>query len=185
MNNEQKITKELSIIDSLLQDEHYAEEMAKELDAAYYKGMDEMPQPFLTPEEGTLMIEKDVKEEKLATSIAGFYALECGVGYLCDNSELTPLQLSKKIISKQADDATILILNRFANATWKAGQPFRGIERIKKSNFLSANSLSLEQAFNDVYKPLDAFEIKKVGWTGRCLRQINTLISILSKERFV
>jgi hypothetical protein len=80
MNNQQRITKELGIINSLLHDEKYAEEMARELDAAYYKGIGQVPPPFLSPGEDTLIIEKSAKEEKIATSIAGFYALECGTG---------------------------------------------------------------------------------------------------------
>jgi len=37
----------------------------------------------------------------------------------------------------------------FSNATWKAGQPFRGLERIRKDNFIPASMLSKEELEKD------------------------------------
>ena len=48
MNKEERISHELHIIDSLLQDEQYAADMAAELDAAYYRKKKKKVPPFLT-----------------------------------------------------------------------------------------------------------------------------------------
>ena len=47
MNKEERISHELHIIDSLLQDEQYAADMAAELDAAYYRGTGQKCRHFL------------------------------------------------------------------------------------------------------------------------------------------
>jgi hypothetical protein len=150
------IKTEIKKIDSLLQDKTFAEAMAMELDASYYKGIGEPVPPFLKPGEDFLQIEKSVKEEKIATNVAGFYALECGINYLCEKDFSSPAEWLEKIISKKIDDNDIEILNRFANATWKAGQPFRGMERIKKLNFIGWSGLSDEDVQKDYKQVIGA-----------------------------
>ncbi len=145
MSGEQ-IKKELVIIDSLLRSKDFSFEMAKELDAGYNgDGMKE----FITGAEDTAVIHKTAREEKIATNLAGFYAVECGVGLLCDQTKLTPTEWLKKIAGKTADSNAVLLLNRFANATWKASQPFRGLNRIERYNFTGAGYLSAEEVEKD------------------------------------
>ena len=102
MDNADTIKKQLAIIDSLLQDKQFAEDMAQELDAAYYKGIGETVASFLNPGEDSLQVDKSVKEEKIATNLAGFYALECGINYLCEKNNSTPAEWLEKIIAKKA-----------------------------------------------------------------------------------
>ena len=147
---------ELKKIDSLLQDKAFAESIAMELDASYYKGDGKPAPPFLKPDEDSLQIEKSVKEEKIATNVAGFYALECGINYLCAKDNSSPAEWLEKIISKKINDKDIEILNRFANATWKAGQPFRGMERIEKPNFIGWSGLSSEDVEKDYIQIIGA-----------------------------
>ena len=130
-----KINTEVAIIDSLLRDTDYNALMAQALDAAYYVGTGQAVMPFLAPGEDTAMKKKSSKEDKIATNIAGFYALECGVGWLSSQSDETPVVWLRKIVDKKIDAASVTLLNRFANATWKAGQPFRGMERLQRSTF--------------------------------------------------
>lgn len=147
MNSEERIKKELNTIDCLLQNKKFAEEMAIELETAYYKGNEEKAPPFLETGDSTT-IDRSLKDEKIAMNMAGFYALECGLNYLCSLDHTTSLQWIERITTNQADDTTS-ILNRFANATWKAGQPYRGLERIRRSNFISFSSLSYKEIQKD------------------------------------
>jgi len=185
MNNEEKIKNELKQIDSLLQNEKFALEMAMELEAAYYVGAGQTIPPFFKPNEDSLLIDKSVKEEKIATNVAGFYALECCINYLCSRSDLTPLQWIEKILDKHADDSNILILNRFANATWKAGQPFRSLERIKRSNFISASALSIEEVEKDHRQVMNAASLlKTVMKPDSKQAQLEQLRSLLRDKDF-
>jgi len=151
-----QIQKELSIIDSLLRDSAFALSMATSLDSAYYAGIGEASPGFLTPEEDTAVVIKQVKDEKIATNLAGFYALECGIGLLCTQSEQTPVEWLQKIKNGTADSNAVLLLNRFANATWKAGQPFRGLSRITRYNFTIASLLSEDEVKKDYYQVTNA-----------------------------
>lgn len=140
---------ELATLDSLLRNEAFAQETAAALDAAYYNGIGQTPPPFLTPEEKTATITVSGKEEKIAVNLAGFYALECGVGLLCKQTGETPVVWLERIAAGKTDTASRLLLNRFANATWKAGQPFRDLARITRYNFTGFNRLSREEVEKD------------------------------------
>jgi hypothetical protein len=149
MADTQQIRKEQLIIDSLLRDEAFTEQMAMALDAAYYQGIGEKPPEFLSAGEEVSFVDKSYREEQIAISLAGFYALECGLEVLCEQTGETPAAWLERITSDPADPGAVLLLNRFANATWKAGQPFRGLERIKRPNFRVANFLSKEEIDKD------------------------------------
>lgn len=149
VTNSDKTTKELQSIDTLLRDSAFALEMAKSLDSAYYIGVGQTPPPFLSPEEETAFVSAPVKQEKTATNLAGFYALECGLGLLSAQTSQTPVALLEKIAGGTIDSGASLVLNRFANATWKAGQPFRALNRITRYNFISASVLSREEVEKD------------------------------------
>ena len=138
MQQQQQITEELTQITRLLRDSSFALDMAKNQDAAYYKTQGQLAPDFLLQNEETGTVEKSIKEEKIATNIAAFYALECGMGALMEQKGGTPLDWLNKIKSNQLDSSEVLLLNRFANATWKAGQPFRDLKRITRDNFISA-----------------------------------------------
>ena len=143
------LEEELTKIDSLLRDGVFMRSMAENLDASYYQGIGETPPPFLSPEEERGTILKPAKDEKIATNLAGFYALECGVDMLCTNTGETPVALLEKIVGNSIDSSQKLLLNRFANATWKAGQPFRGVDRITRPTFTGAHQLSQEEIKKD------------------------------------
>ena len=140
---------ELATLDSLLRDSAFARSIAASQDSSYYAGIGEKPPPFLTPEDDTALITKSKFEEKVATNLAGFYALECGVGLLSAQFNTTPMAILTKITDGTADSNMILLLNRFANATWKASQPFRGLNRITRSNFIIASDLSKDEVDKD------------------------------------
>jgi hypothetical protein len=148
-----KIKTELAAIDSLLRDTDYNALMAQTLEAAYYIGTEQPVMPFLAPGEDTAMKKKSAKEDKIATNIAGFYALECGIGWLSSQTNETPVVWLRKIVDGTIDSASIAVLNRFANATWKAGQPFRGLERLKRSTFTCFNFLPE----NEIKKDYDQY----------------------------
>ncbi len=149
MKKEKKIHEELTRISNLLQDTDFALQIAESQDAAYLKAQPQTPPEFLSEQEENNNITKSVKEEKIATNVAAFYAVECGIGLLRNQHGGTPAEWLNKIVNHQLNSSEVLILNRFANATWKAGQPFRGLARIKKDNFISAAFLPEEEVAKD------------------------------------
>lgn len=156
MQQSQPIEEELKKITALLRDSSFALEMAKNQEAAYYTSQGQPSPLFLSENEEIGTIEKSVKEEKIATNIAGFYALECGVGLLMEQKGGTPLQWLNKIKTGQLDSTEQLVMNRFANATWKAGQPFRSLERISRDVFISAVFLPDDEVKKDAVQVSEA-----------------------------
>jgi hypothetical protein len=144
------INSELKTIDSLLRDTDYAFEMAKALDSAYMTDAGQPVSPFLAPGQDTVTVAVNENEEKAAINLAGFYALESGIGALCDQTGKKPTDILDKINNGSLDSTSGLLLNRFANATWKAGQPFRDLQRIKRPVFTVANFLPPEEVKKDL-----------------------------------
>jgi len=140
---------QLTALQQLLQSETFAREMAEWLDGAYYRGQGQTPPPFLSAEEETKMVTKSVKEEKIAMNVAGFYAVEAGIGVLSERTGKTPAQLLKEIIDGTMSEDELLLIARFANATWKAGQPFRALNRITRDTFRPAALLTDEELRKD------------------------------------
>jgi hypothetical protein len=128
--------------------------MAQTLEAAYYKSLGQNIPPFLSAEDDRATIKKPVKEEKIATNIAGFYALECGVGLLAAQTNKTPYEWLRNITDNNIDSSSIDLLNRFANATWKAGQPFRDLQRLQRTVFTCFNLLP----GNEINKDYDMYK---------------------------
>ena len=148
-DKEKMMQEQLGIIDSLLRDKNFSYAMAVALNAAYYTGIGEKPKPFLAPGEDTAVIRKSAREEKVATTIAGFYALECSLGMINATSDKAPVEVLQMIADNKVDTADALILNRFANATWKASQPFRSLDRITRPIFMLANFLPEDEVKKD------------------------------------
>ncbi|MDD4526706.1 MAG: hypothetical protein PHF25_01560 [Candidatus Margulisbacteria bacterium] len=105
---------------------------------------------------------KNGNNEKIAINQAGAIAVECGAGVLLEikNAD-TGTKIKFKNISEVfkyllAEDNNspekindMLLVARFANATWKAGQPLRGLQRMQKSNYIPASMLSTEELEKD------------------------------------
>jgi len=149
-----KIEEQLHAISTLLRDKSFALEMAQNQEAAYYASLGQAIPPFSEEGDDKRYIEYPVKEEKIATSIAAFYALESATGQLIKTKGGTPYEWLNKITGQKLDTADILLLNRFANAAWKAGQPFRSLDRITRDNFIAAYFLpeeEIQKDFDQVY----------------------------------
>ena len=159
------IQKQLSVIDSLLRDKAFCLSLAKAQHIAYYTGIGQEAPPFLTPEEENAFVRTSVREEKIAIGLAGFYAVECAVGLLCDQANERPSDWLRKIGADKTDAATNLLLNRFANATWKAGQPFKGLDKITRPVFRSASFLRREDIQKD-HEQVKAAAIKLLSALG-------------------
>ena len=140
---------QLQKISQLLKDKQFAFEMAQHMEAAYYTAQQQAVPPFLKPGEDAAMIKKSLKEEKIATNIAGFYALECGISYLATAQKKSPSVVLQSIINDSISKDDKRLLERFANATWKAGQPFRGLDRITRATFTSFDLLKPEDIEKD------------------------------------
>ncbi len=140
---------QLARLKTLLQDKGFALEMATWLDAAYYKGQGQTPPPFVKPEEETATAPKSVKEEKIAINLAGFYAVEAGIGFISERSGKTPVEILQSIVDGSLPEEDMLLLARFANATWKASQPFRSLSRITRDTFRPATLLTREELMKD------------------------------------
>ena len=184
----EQISRELTLIDLLLRDEDFTLEVAQVQSDAYYKGIGKTPPPFLSPKEDTARVEVKTKEEKIAINLAGFYALECGLDWLATRTNQKPTDLLQIIVAHKADSATALLLNRLANATWKAGQPFRGLDRIKRPIFRVASLLPED----DVKKDYDQIEAAATTLlasmqdvrNGSREDQMKKLRSLLQDEKF-
>lgn len=142
-------SQELDRLQALLRDTAFAQTMASALDAAYYRGQGQTPPPFLKPEEMTATTAKSVREEKIAINLAGFYALETGAGYLAERDRQTPMDVLLAVADGRRSEADMLLLARFANATWKASQPFRSLARISRPNFIPAARLDAAELRKD------------------------------------
>jgi hypothetical protein len=183
MQQEQTINNELKKITDLLQDSSFALEMAKNQDAAYYTSQGQTVPAFSPGNADSTAIERSLKEEKIATNIAAFYALESGIGTLISQKGGTPVEWLNKLVGNQLDSTEILILNRFANATWKAGQPFRGLKRIARDVFISAVFLPGDEVKKDydqvlaaANKLLPAMQGVKDSSTAAQLQKISLLL---------
>lgn len=146
---DQSKEEQLKKISQLMQDKTFALEMAAHLEAAYYSDLNKPVPPFLTPEDDTALKMKNLFEEKVATNLAGFYALECGLAYLADAEQKLPSAIVQSILDGTINKQDKELLERFANATWKAGQPFRSLDRISKDNFTPFYFLSGEEVEKD------------------------------------
>jgi hypothetical protein len=133
---------QLKKLQQLLRDEQYALEMAQHLDAAYYLAQKKEPLPFLAEGEDKAIISRSIADEQIAVSIAGFYALECGLSYFAACSNQLPSEMLSSIVNNSLAEKDRLFFERLANATWKAGQPFRGLDRITRPAFIPAAFLS-------------------------------------------
>lgn len=184
MDTSDSIKKELTKMDSLLQDKPFTEAMAHELEAAYYKGVGEAVPPFLKPGEDSLEIEKSVKEKKIATNIAAFYALECGINYFCAKDSSTPAGWIEKITSGKLSNPETELFDRFANATWKAGQPFRGMDRIKRPNFIGWSGLNNEEIQKDTRQITGAAAKLKPLIGGAKEEQLQQIKKLLQDKDF-
>lgn len=72
---------------------------------------------------------------KIATSVAGFYALECGVNYLVATTNRLASVILRSVANNTMSPEEKMMFARFANSTWKAGQPFRDLSRITRPTF--------------------------------------------------
>lgn len=134
----------------LLQNKEVAEEMAKWQNDAYYRNLKQEPPEFIKPEERGTPVEK----EKIAKNLAGVYALECGVGVICERDNKTLLEVLKAINEKSISEKDMILLARFANATWKAGQVFQSPNRVERDTFRPAVTLTtveLKKDFDQIY----------------------------------
>jgi hypothetical protein len=136
-------------INQLLKDKQYALQMASHMEAAYYKGQNQPVPEFLSPAEETAVIEKSAKEEKMAINLAGFYAVECGVSYLSSVQNKLPSDILKSIVNDSIGEKDKELLERFANATWKAGQPFRSLDRVTRNIFMPFDLLPKDEVKKD------------------------------------
>lgn len=143
------LDQELNKIDTLLKDADFSFRIAQTLAAAYYAGTGKEAPPFITPQETNEIVSKSFKEEKIAINLAGFYALECGLTFLYITTKQSPVSLLTQIVNETCNTETMLLLKRFANATWKAGQPFRGLDKIARPVFTVASRLPEEEEKKD------------------------------------
>lgn len=163
----QDVETQMLKLKSLMQDPAFAREMAEWLEGAYYRGIGEEAPPFIEPGQEAAKIEKLLINEKIAMNVAGFYALESGLGYILELEKKrqasggtdilqTPMDVLDAIVNKTLSGDYMFLLARFANATWKASQPFRDISRIGKPNFIPAIGLSDAELEKDFVQIVEA-----------------------------
>lgn len=182
------IIEQLSVINTLLRDTGFAREMAETMEASYYIAENKPVPAFSSPELDTSFVNKSIKEEKIATSIAPFYAVECGIGVLMEKYKGTPFEWLEKITSSKLDSTEELILNRFANATWKAGQPFRSLDRITRPVFISAYFLpadEIKKDYDHILAAANKLKEKMVNVKGASVKeQLECITELLQDKQF-
>ena len=141
-----RIKQELDVLDSLLRNETFALSMAASLHASYYEGIGQEPPPFLSPTDETTAVKTSPKDECVAINLAGFYALECCVDALSAGTNEPPFIWIERFANGRGVSSNAFLLHRFANATWKAAQPFRSLERITQKNFTGTDLLHENRA---------------------------------------
>lgn len=187
MVQNEKIREQLTKINTLLRDSNFTQQLADSLETAYYTA-EKKAAPVFSIHDEKVIIEKSIKQEKIATGLAPFYALECGVSQLMETYGGTPLDWLTKITEEGLENIQILLLNDFANATWKAGQPFRGLERITNDIFISSIFLSEEEIDKDYEHILGTATLLKSKMedlkdTSRQL-QLRRISDLLQDEEF-
>ena len=184
--DEQQLNTEISKINTLLRDTSFAAAMAGGQEATFYYSQGQaVPEFFAGPDS---LIHKSQREEKIATNLAGFYALETGIGALMAEKRGSPVEWLHKIVDHTIDSSSMLLLNRFANATWKASQPFRSLERITKDNFTVARLLSKEEIKKDADQISSAASVLldslKPNAGSPSLVQMKKIASLLRNKEF-
>ena len=165
-------------LDSLLKNPAFALYIAKSQDTAYYAGIGQPVPPFLSAEEEKSVLKKLWIEEQQAVSLTPFYALECGLGTLCKQTEETPVTWLQRIVANRADSNAVHLLQRFANATWKAAQPFQSLNNIQRATFTVAGLCAPDQLDNEYFlvktaagKLLDTLQHRKDSSTEKQLEK--------------
>ena len=84
MEKTETIDGELTKLNGLLRDTSFAFTVAGGQDSNYYVSQGQkVPAFFEGPDS---LLKKSFKEEKIAINLAGFYALECGIGALIEQN---------------------------------------------------------------------------------------------------
>jgi len=81
------------------------------------------------------------KDQDIAINVAPFYALDALVTKRWLEERKTPVETLQEVVNGVASPVGVTEVGLLANATWKAGQPFRGINRIERSVFQSLVTL--------------------------------------------
>ncbi len=140
---------QVEMISRLMKNKSFMTDVAKHMEASYYEALKQTVPEFISPEDENKTVEKSAFEEQVATRVAGFYALECGVSYLVTAEKKLPVDILKSIEDGSITQQDKELLERFANATWKAGQAFRSLDRIERSSFTPFSLLSAEEVEKD------------------------------------
>lgn len=154
---------ELIAIEKILKDKALAEAAAAYLETTYDISRLSLVHTLSLLHTATGIVNRSAREENIAINLAGFYALVYGLAYLSAIQKQTPSRIVEDILCGHLSESTKDLLERFANATWKAGQPFRGLDRITR----------------DVFGPFDRLfvdEVKK-DW-----QQIKAVAELLAEE---
>jgi hypothetical protein len=142
-------TDSLLKLKTLLQSKEFALNVAKKQQAAYQRALGQTQTSPWLPEDLDEKELKSVLEQRIATNLAGFYALECGIGYLVKQRGSDVEELLSAVVGDLLPAGDKELLCRFANATWKAGQPFRSLDRITREVFVPFDLLSEEEKVKD------------------------------------
>src|SRR5947209_8640887 len=105
--NDKQTLSELSKLNELLRDSSFAVKIDNYHDTDY---ADATGAKQSTSAEESL-IRKSFKEDKIATNLAGFYAVECGIGAICKETGKKPVDILKQIVENRLDSNHVLLLN--------------------------------------------------------------------------
>ncbi|MCL2143967.1 MAG: hypothetical protein FWH43_00510 [Endomicrobia bacterium] len=157
---------QLAVVKGLLQSEQFAREMAEWLEGAYHRGQGKTPPAFITNEDTYTKSGMTQNQQEIAMNLAGLYAVESGIGYLAETQNKTFNEILQSIIDGSISETDMLVIARFANATWKAGQPFRALNRITRDTFRPAAMLIAEELKKDFDQINAAAEVLNMKLTS-------------------
>lgn len=137
----------LKIISEVLMSVEKSVELANAAALAYHVGTGGDPAtclPFTSEE-----------PQQVAMNLAGAYAVQTAASVISEirnNGEVTSMGFEMVIRDIAADNLSDLersVARRCANLAWKAGQPFRGIDRITRSAMVDFNLLPTDEIAKD------------------------------------
>lgn len=136
----------LKIISEVLMSVDKCVELANSAELAYHIGTGNDPETFVPM---TLF-----EPQRVAMNMAGVYAVQTASSVIAEirDGKVTERgfeQALRDIATGNLSDLERSVARRCSNLSWKAGQPFRGLERIKRSAMVDFNLLPTDEIAKD------------------------------------
>jgi len=173
-------------LNEILHDPDFAATFAAGQEFAYYNNRGLTPPVFES--QSTSAVLKSRQNQQIALQLTSFYAVESGIVALCERHGQTPVFWLQQILSKQLSAEETLLLNRFANVTWKTGRIFSGLHHMQEDDFHVADLMpvtDVQRAAKEMASVATLLlEAMKPASTSPLITQFEHLQSLLKDRSF-